>query len=279
MKLMKTMKTKMKTMKTKSALSYFGSDSEVAEALSGMLDHCKHVTIPFVGGAAILPHLKARAIVANDLNGLAINFYRVMSGWYGNAMKEELIQRCQTTLSHPDNMELAEQQLELNVNDHIELAWSYWAACWIGRKGKGGTKFVGGMPSVRRTANGGTNASRIIAAANDLPAWAKHFERCEWESVCFRELLPKVADNPECGIYCDPPWVGAGRDYLHSFTEQDHRDLFDKLNLFECATIVVRYGDSPLIRDLYKNWNIIEANSRTQANSDCDEIWLLSVSI
>lgn len=61
-------------MKTKSALSYFGSDSEVASELAGMLDHCRHVTIPFVGGASILPHLKARAIVANDMNGLAINF-------------------------------------------------------------------------------------------------------------------------------------------------------------------------------------------------------------
>ncbi len=261
-------------MKTKSALSYFGSDSAVADQLATMLDDCDHVTIPFVGGAAILPHLKARAIVANDLNGLAINFYRVMSGWYGETLREELIQRCQTTLSHPDNMELAEEQIKLKMDDHLELAWSYWAACWIGRKGKGGTKFVGGMPSVRRTANGGTNASRIIAAAKDLPAWARHFERCEWESVCFRELLGKVADNPDCGIYCDPPWVGAGRDYLHSFTEQDHRDLADQLKRFEHATVVIRYGDNPLIRELYWGWTIIEASSRTQANRDCDEIWI-----
>lgn len=65
-------------MKTKSALSYFGSDSEVAAELAAMLDHCKHVTIPFVGGGSIIPYLKARAIVANDLHDLAINFYRVI---------------------------------------------------------------------------------------------------------------------------------------------------------------------------------------------------------
>ena len=53
-------------MKTKSALSYFGSDSEVAASLAALLDGCKHVTIPFVGGASIIPHLQARAIVAND---------------------------------------------------------------------------------------------------------------------------------------------------------------------------------------------------------------------
>lgn len=263
-------------MKTKSALSYFGSDSEVAEELASMLDECQHVTIPFVGGASIVPHLKARAIVANDLNALAVNFYRVASGVDGDEIA--LRHRCDKTLSHPEEMQLAERLIsdhnEGDYVDHTSLAWAYWAVCWIGRKGKGGTKHIGGLPSVRRTANGGTNASRISAAAGDLSAWAQQFKRCEWEQGCFRELLPKVADNPQCGIYCDPPWVGAGRDYLHSFTEQDHRDLENMLKRFEYATVVVRYGDDPFIRDLYRGWTIIEARSRTQANKDCNEIWI-----
>lgn len=155
-------------MKTKSALSYFGSDSEVAPQLGAMLDHCKHVTIPFVGGGSIIPYLKARAIVANDLDDLAINFYRVMSCWYGEAMREEVINRCEHTLSHPSDLELARETIKYAKTDHVEKAWAFWALCWIGRKGKGGTKNQDGMPSVRRTASGGTNASRIRAAASDL---------------------------------------------------------------------------------------------------------------
>lgn len=267
-----------KTMKTKSALSYFGSDSEVAGELAGMLDHCKHVTIPFVGGAAILPHLKARAIVGNDANDLVVNFYRVMSGWYGEKLRDDLINRCQHTLSHPSDMELATESLKLKV-DHLERAWAYWAQCWIGRKGKGGTKHLGGMPSVRRTANGGTNASRIRAAADDLDEWAKQFERCEWESIDFRELLPKVADNPECGIYCDPPWVDAGREYFHGFSEIEHHALASHLCRFHSATVVVRYGDHPLIREMYadRRWIIIDAASRTQTNEVKGEIWITNL--
>jgi len=263
-------------LKTKSALSYFGSDSEVAQQIAAMLDHCKHVTIPFVGGAAILPHLKARAIVANDKHDAAVMFYRVMSSWYGDKMREDLINRCQHTLSHPTDLEVAQRQIEMRIRDPREIAWSMWATCWIGRKGKGGTKHQGGMPSVRRTANGGTNASRIRAAASDLKEWAKHFERCEWESVCFRDLLPKVADKPDCGIYCDPPWVGVGRNYLHSFDQGDHRDLAWMLNRFEYATIVVRYGDDPLIRELYDDWRVIEASSRDQCNAVKGEVWLVN---
>ena len=271
-------------MKTKSALSYFGSDSEVAGQLAGLLDHCKHVTIPFVGGAAILPHLKARGIVANDLNWHALNFYRVMSS---KLCRQELIDMCQTTLSHPGELDLANKILaEPHVSStHVSsthvasthVAWAYWALCWIGRKGKGGTKHMVGMPSVRRTANGGNNATRIRAAANDLQEWATHFERCEWESVDFRSLLAKVADRPDCGIYCDPPWIGAGRNYLHTFSEQDHRDLCDQLGLFLSATIVVRYGDDPLLREIYTEpeWTWIETESRTQANKVRGEVWIV----
>lgn len=262
------------SLKTKSALSYFGSDSEVAAELAAMLDHCKHVTIPFVGGASILPHLKARAIVANDLHGLAINFYRVASGCFGEEAKQYLFARCQHTLSHPAELEAARVALDYEHTDVRDRAWAFWALCWIGRKGKGGTKNQGGMPSVRWTANGGTNASRVRAAADDLPAWAKHFERCEWLSLCFREILPKAADQPGCGIYVDAPWVDAGKLYLHSFIEKDHRQLELLLRRFERTTVVVRYGDAPLVRELYEGWTIIEASSRDQCNAVKGELWI-----
>ena len=262
-------------MKTQSALSWFGSDSEVAEQLAAMLDHCKHVTIPFVGGASIIRYLKARAIVANDLHDLAINFYRVLSGRsHGLIVANKLVDHCRHTLSHPSEIDRARKILESDSNDDLDRAWAFWALCWIGRKGKGGTKSQGGMPSVRRTASGGTNASRIRAAADDLPEWAKHFERCEWEQLDFRELLPKVADDPQCGIYCDAPWVDAGKLYLHSFTLDDHAVLAQMLERFDHTTVVVRYGDHPFIRELYQGWNIIEAESRDQCNAVKGELWI-----
>lgn len=75
-------------MKTKSALSFYGSDSGVAAAIGRLFGGCRHVTIPFIGGASVLPHLTARAIVGNDLHANAINFYRVVSGVYGKAAAE-----------------------------------------------------------------------------------------------------------------------------------------------------------------------------------------------
>jgi len=263
-----------KALRTKSALSYFGSDSEVAAKLAAMLDGCKHVTIPFAGGLSILPHLTARAVVANDLNCLAINFYLAVSGAYGITRQKQLIDRCQRTLSHPVEMELAGFILENDHSTNVGRAWAFWAQCWVGRKGQGGTSRQGGMPSVRRTASGGSNATRIRAAAGDLEAWAEQFERCEWELIDFRELLPKISDTTGCGAYCDPPWFGAGDSYLHSFTHQDHVDLRDMLSRFKHATVVVRYGDHPTVRDLYDGWDIEESRSTTQAGGKVKELWI-----
>ena len=264
-------------MKTKSALSWFGSDSEVASELAAMLDHCHHVSIPFVGGASIIPHLKARAILANDLHNAAINFYKFASGRFGLDQQAALFRKCDATLSHPQELwQAGEYMRERCLQGSLNHAWAFWVQCWLGRKGKGGCKGKVSMPSVRYTAGGGTNASRIKSAANDLQAWAAHFQRCEWTSEDFRVFLSRLADNVDCGIYCDPPWVGAGDSYLHTFSEQDHRDLADCLDRFDHSTVVVRYGDHPLIQELYplSKWLWTRAESRTQSNGKTPEVWI-----
>ncbi len=265
-------------MKTKSALSWFGSDSEVASELASMLDNCHHVAIPFVGGASILQHLKARAILANDRHNAAINFYRVLKGEYGQVAMYDLLSRCNATLSHPAELELAEELS--SSSSPVHRAWAFWSQCWLGRKGKGGCKGEVKMPSVRYTAGGGTNASRIKSAAADLEAWSQHFQRCEWKCEDFHVFLSQLSDSVLCGIYCDPPWVDAGDSYLHTFSEQDHRDLADCLERFEKSTVVSRYGDHPLIRELYSNsrkWRIDLGRSRTQTNGLTEEVWICSL--
>jgi site-specific DNA-adenine methylase len=148
--------------------------------------------------------------------------------------------------------------------------------CWIGRKGKGGTKHIGGMPSIRRTANGGGNASRLCAAAADLEGWAKLFRKCEFESIDFRDQLPKVADEPGCGIYVDAPWFGAGKNYQCNFTDDCHKELSALLHRFVHATIVIRYDENHATRLYYSDsdWKYHETASRTQANTNINEVWI-----
>lgn len=262
-------------MKTEAALPWFGSDGDLSEQLASRLDECKHVTILFCGGLSILKYLKARSVLANDRHELALNFYRVAGGVYGEDARKRLIGLCQNTLSHPGEMKLAQEQQDSICK--VTSAWAFWSICWLGRKGKGGTKSQGGKPSIRRTADGGNNASRIRAAADDLQEWFPHFQKCEWECEDFRVILPKVKNIKGCGLYLDPPWVGPGVDYLHSFGEAEHREMRALLERFREspeAMVLIRYGDAPLIRELYAGWKIEQAEFRDQANQNKPELWI-----
>lgn len=278
-------------LRTKSALSWAGSDSEVAEQLAALLDDCLHVTIPFCGGLSILPHLKARTVVCNDLHRLAINFYRYASGVCGTGRQQQLIDRCKQTLSHPAELEEAykilsiEQGMSPKQTGTYMEAWAFWATCWLARKGLGGTKSQEKLqqPSIRRTAEGGNNASRLQTVIEDLELWVEHFKRCEFECLDYKDQLQKVADKPRCGIYVDAPWVGAGSMYLHSFSAskadkggEHHKQLRDELSRFKHTRVVVRYDDDQLIRLLYKapHWIVQEAESRDRCNAMKPELWI-----
>lgn len=265
-------------MKTKSALSYFGSDSEVAGQLASLLNHCSHVTIPFVGGASIIPHMTARAIVANDLHLDAINFYRVVSGVYGTRNQVDLLERCLNTLSHPDELDMASRVLAESSSYVLDRAWAFWAQCWIGRKGCGGTSSPASLPSVRWKATGGTNASRLTSAARDLDEWAETFKRCEWTCLSYEQLIPRISDDVSCGVYCDPPWHGAGDSYKFAFSAAHHDTLANLLERFTQTTVVIRYGDVPWVRERYgkPGWTILDASSRNQANKVKGELWIIN---
>jgi site-specific DNA-adenine methylase len=265
-------------LKTKSCLSWFGSDSEVAPQLAKKLDHCSHVTIPFCGGMSILPHLKAGVILAADKHDAAINFYRVLAGVYSDSDPQKLTEMCSHTLNHPAELISSQTIMEFPGAGMLHKAWAFWALCWLPRKGQGGTSRQGGSTSVRYGPEGGDNASRLRAVAEDLKIWAAEFKRCSFTCQDFRELLPKVHDHERGGIYSDYVWVQQGRNYLHSASPQDHRDLAAELHRFEKTTVVIRYGDDPLIRSLYgeDRWIWETAESRTQSNAVKSEVWITS---
>ncbi len=77
-----------------------------------------------------------------------------------------------------------------------------------------------------------------------------------------------MADFDRHGLFVDAPWPGAGDDYTHVLDEAGQRRLAKVLHGFTHTKIVVRYGEHPLIRELYPEdrWEWLPMESRTQAN-------------
>jgi len=87
-----------------------------------------------------------------------------------------------------------------------------------------------------------------------------------------------VQRQPGHGIFADPPWPHDGNQYKYKFTEQEQRKLAQVLGCFGQARVVVRYGDHPMIRELYpeSRWHWQRFTGRTAANKAKTEVLLVN---
>jgi site-specific DNA-adenine methylase len=253
--------------RTSRLVQWFGANSENAEEPGRLLDGCRFVGIPFAGGMAEVPYIAAKQVLVNDLHRHVINLCQVISKEEGRSW---IISEADAMPYHPDVLASAQKKAaEWDWQDgpSAEAALWYFVAVWMGRGGKAGTpgEFAGQLP-IRWNANGGGSNRRYRTAIEALDEWGEAFRRCEFVCMDAFDFLGKFRDHAGHGLYVDSPWPDAGEEYTHRFGEADQRRLAARLGQFERAKIVVRYGEHPLIREIYDGWRWFPLESRTQAN-------------
>jgi DNA adenine methylase len=255
------------TMKITALAPWFGSNRMLGEHVGAELRGCEWVGIPFSGGMAEVPHITARGLLVNDLHRDIINLARCTRD---DESRQWLKEQADARVFHPDELAAAQEACKSGSRFDRQRALDYFVAVWMGRSGKAGTdeEFKGNL-SARFTASGGGSAKRYRSAVESLEAWGHTLKRCEFSTLDFREFLGECHDRPKHGIYCDPPFPGAGEAYRHKFSERDHRDLAKLLNKFQRARVVVRYYADPLVAELYPRdrWTWRELRGRDQANN------------
>jgi site-specific DNA-adenine methylase len=269
----------------------FGGNRTNADNPGWILGKCDWIGVPFAGGMPEVPGLKARTIVVNDLHRHIINCARACRD-YAPGMIEYL----EMTLFHPESLAAAQEyckkfNLPAFVPDediaaevsgfngcHFGAAVNYFISQWMGRSGVGSTdKEFEGNISTRWTASGGDSNTRFRSATNAIADFAKEFRRCNFTCLDAFEFIDSVKDNDSVGLYLDPPWPDLGGSYRHKFSDADQKRLADRLSVFDQTKIVLRFGDHPLIRSLYREesgWEWREATGRTQGNSKQQEVYI-----
>lgn len=262
------------------ALPWFGADTAVAAQYATLLADRRHITVPFCGGLSVVAYLVETAgeIICNDLHELAMNFYCVLTD---HSARESLCDVLRVTPFHASLLADCQDWCKewtgcKDQHPDIDAAFRYFATCWMGRSGKAGTdsEFNGSL-AMRWDAGGGSSPLRFQTAVRSLQeVWGPICERCSFVCLDWSDVLAKVKDSAACGVYLDPPWVGAGDDYKHKFEPRDHFHLCSVLSEFKMSKVVLRYGDDPLIRRLYAlpHWHTREITSRDQANGGVQEL-------
>lgn len=153
------------------------------------------------------------------------------------------------TLFHEQELAEAQAILRSARSGHDErqedVAWAYFVNCWMIRNGEAGksNELNGGL-AVRYTTSGGDSAVRWRSAIVGTYAFYDAFQRCSFLGGSYEQLLDDLRDEPEVGLYADPPWFGKeGSYYLHGFTREQHETLARRLSSYQRARIVLRIND------------------------------------
>lgn len=272
-------------MKIKALIPVYGSNRMGGSRVGQLLKGCEFVAIPFAGGLCEVPYIEARTIVCNDLNRAAMNLATVVAH-----PKEgpALIEKLGRVPFHPDTLTHAQklccdieashgQKLFGFVGDGLNLAWaaSYFICAWMARSGTAGTdrEFKTGL-SIRWEAGGGDSVVRFRNSTEALADWHDTLRRCTFQTLDAFDFLAKCQDKQGHGYYVDPPWPDDGDQYKHKFGEAQQRRLATVLGAYKLARVVVRYGDHPLIRELYpeSSWTWHCHDGRTAANKAKAEV-------
>jgi hypothetical protein len=264
-------------------VSNFGSNRTLAPKVGEILAGCDWVGIPFAGGMSELRYIEARTINVNDLHSHLIVLTRVMRCPEKGPKLYRLVRRFafhphELMGSQGECIRNASREPMSDAEEHygiVNWAAAYFVVGWMGRHGSALTdaEFTAGI-STRWNANGGDSNKHYRSAIEGLRAWREILQRANFTCLSWEKFLSKCKDEPSHGIYCDPPWPDDGAKYTHKFTEQDQRALAAALDRFQHARVVVRYGDHPLIRELYpeSRWTWLELEGRTQTNSAKAEV-------
>jgi site-specific DNA-adenine methylase len=263
----------------------FGSNRMLAHQVGVELAGCQWVGIPFAGGMSELRYIDARTLNVNDRHDHLINLARVMQD---PKLGPLLYRRVRRYAFHPLALLDAQAASIRHAaratgypadSNRLDWAVAYFVVAWMTRHGAALTdaEFSAGI-STRWNAAGGDSNKHYRSAIDGLQAWRKILQRANFTSLDWREFAMKCKDAPQHGVYLDPPWPDDGARYFHKFTEADHRSLAAFFAGFRQTRVVIRFGDHPLIRELYPEpgWTWTGLDGRTQTNAAKSEVLIIN---
>lgn len=297
--------TQVPEMKITALASWFGSNRMNAELPGRELAGCTHITVPFAGGMAEIPHMPPKAqLYVCDLHDDIINLAEIISTDEGcKVVASELCDR----LFHPKTLADAQARikryraqsgdgglftpsLDSPKYGESQRAADFFTCVWMGRGATAGSRseLTSGL-ALRSCGHGGDPVTRYRSAVESLQAWSQALRRCMFARESCWETIPRVRERakalikqdlpPKLGLYCDAPWPDDGDAYVHGFTEADQRRLATAVSAMpKGVRVVMRFGDHPLVRELYpeSEWTWVSVSGRTQTNAKKAEVLLLN---
>lgn len=257
--------------KSKIPFAWYGGKFNIAPRLIERFPPHRVYVEPFGGSGAIIfcrpaPIYEGRYAdvleVFNDIDSDIVNFFRVL-----REQRAELIRLVNDTPHSREEKYQAWAERE-NDDDPVTRAWRFYVNVQQGWSGTFGKSWGCDRTKTKRT-------SRWYLSPLTLETCADRFKQVQLENQSYQTIIEKY-DSPETFFYCDPPYVDSVRRdtdvYLHEFTDDDHRDLVDRLLSIQGQAMLSGY-DNPLYNQPLKAWTKHHIKARlTAAGSQTERI-------
>jgi len=232
------------------ALGWFGGKGNMLTKLLPLIPTMPVYAEAYGGAASILLNKPpALCEVYNDLDGMLVNFFRVMQR---PAQYRRLRYRLESTLySVAEFARALEIVQHPDGHDEVELAWAFFVGqnqgfggndCREATAGNWGRVFVSRREMALIT-------SRWLSGIARLDAVRDRFKRVQIDQKDALEFV-QYWDSPNTCLYLDPPYIADTRksgEYAHEVDDDHHERLVEII--LACTGVVVLSGYNHPIYD------------------------------
>jgi DNA adenine methylase len=252
-------------------LRYFGGKHrDAAKIISNFPPHEIYCEV-FGGGASVLlQKTPAEFEIYNDLSSDVTNFFQVLRD-----RQDELIRAIELTPysrgEWKKSFEIADDPVEAARRLYVR-SWQSYSADAIAYK-KSGWRFQ------YRKHEGFNNVVANFNRVEHLWGLANRFKQVQIENDPAITVIERYGRNPNCLIYCDPPYVHSTRtessNYLYEMSDDDHKKLAESLHSTKAMVVLSGYN-CELYRELYKDWQLIQWISQVNGKkvSAVESLWI-----
>ena len=243
---------------TKPPFSYYGGKQRLASKICALLPPHTVYVEPFCGSGAVyfkkgLPQITNNhhyREVLNDLNGLIVNFFRVMQD---KDRMSALCHKLEWTIYSQEEHDLAKQICGQDIVDSVLSAWAWFCNINWSFSSVANASFSSRMYS-RESATTHYNAVERLKQYRD---------RLKCTTVMQEPALRVIErfDSPQTCFYVDPPYPNTDQGSYSGFTQSDFEQLIDKLKQCHGAVLLSCYANDAVPDDWDKHEFEVVASS------------------
>lgn len=232
----------------KSCIRWPGGKGPLASWIVSLMPPHVHYVEPYFGAGSVLLAKDSEGVseVANDLNGDLMNFWNVLQQ---PELFEEFRRKAEATPVSEWHWEQAAECIRSRYGRSlVDWALAFFIQVRQSLAGRGKCFTALSRSRTRRGMN--EQASAWLTAVEGLPQVHERLKRIVLRCQPAMEVI-RQEDAPDTLFYLDPPYLpstrhdGGGEYGEHEMTEQDHRELLERLRTLKGKFLLSGYS-SPL---------------------------------